>query len=76
MSFLNAVAALIGWMVFALWLMGALGMGDFALRFGPAAAKQRPVVCARQSMGHPEQCDKGSGCRWIQKLEHLKTPNV
>lgn len=23
------------------------------------------------SMGHPKQCDEGSGCRWLLKLERL-----
>ena len=37
---------------------------------------QRPTTCLCPSMGHPEQCDEGPGCRWLQRLENLKPPNV
>lgn len=76
MSFLNVAAALIGWAVLLLWLLGALGLGDFLLRFGPAKPPQRPAVCQCQSMAHPEQCDEGPGCRWMRRLAKHNPDNL
>jgi hypothetical protein len=32
---LNDCAAVVGWIVFLMWLLGAVGLGDFVLSFEP-----------------------------------------
>lgn len=46
MKALNRFAMVTGYFVAALWLLGVLGVGDFALRFGPTAqVKGKQYTC-------------------------------
>ena len=44
MFYLNALATVVGWFVILLWLLGALGLGDFRLYFGPVQDKPAQVM--------------------------------
>ena len=51
MKALNGFAMVVGYFVAFLWLLGALGAGDFTLRFGPA----------QRADGKTHACHDGDG---------------